>query len=717
MRNSSQLGPYSSSSSCFAAGGEAGAVMRSLNWSKTLLGPVESWSHSLSTTVKLLLADRSPLGLWWGPKYCQIYNDAYRPILGSRHPKSMGQSASLSFPEFWRVAGPLIETPFRKGTISWMGDLQVECKHYKETHFTISCSPVLDFTAPKSIGGVLGTVQEITQRIVEDRRTELLQDLRTRSSKPKNVEEACLVISEILERYTKDIPFALFYLLDGNGHRGYLAAASGLSIAKTKGRFVAEFDVESPAPHARSFVEALNRSELTILEPLPEKLAKLARGPWADPPTSAAVMRIPRNAADRPMGLLVLGMSSRLPFDENYRAFFELVGHQIAAAITDGHARTEQALQRITNENLRRSEQRLRLLLEIVPHHIWSFRPDGAITYSNRRLKDYTGLSAEELRSGGWAAIHPDDVERVKSAWRMAFEHGSEFEMEIRIRGRDGGYRRFFCHGVPVKDEHGHAVEWFGTGTDVEDRRRTEESLYELQTELAHIARVNTMGELAATIAHEVKQPLTAIVTDGNAGIRWLQQSPPNIAEAQIALEGIVKQGLMAGEVIGRIRALIRKSEPQITPVDLNELIRQVLALTREQLHRRNMPVSTDLSLDLPAIMGDSVQLQQVLLNLILNAIEATEDSTHGDNQLLITSASRGEHEALVSVRDSGAGIKPEHFDKLFTPFFTTKANGIGMGLVISRSIIEAHGGQLWATPNIGRGVTFQFLLPVRRMV
>jgi len=361
---------------------------------------------------------------------------------------------------------------------------------------------------------------------------------------------------------------------------------------------------------------------------------------------------------------------------------------------------------------LAESERRFRLLIESIPHHVWSLRTDGSLGYWNQRLVDYTGLTPEELRTGNWAALHPGDVERVKAAWQTALRSGTDYQVEQRLRGRDGRYRRFVSRAVPVKNEQGQPVEWFGTNTDVEDRRHTEEALYLLQTELAHIARVTTLGELAVSIAHEINQPLTAVVSNADASLRWLRQSPPNVDEARRALEDIVKQALRASEVIIRIRTLMRKGPRLSLVLNVNDLIEEILILVRPQIERRHVQLRTELATDLPSIAGDSIQLQQVVLNLVLNAIQAMDGQEEHSKELILVSRREGPHDIVISVRDSGEGIAAHQLDQLFQPFFTTKPGGIGMGLAICRSIIEAHGGRIWAISNVNHGANFQFSLP-----
>jgi len=245
------------------------------------------------------------------------------------------------------------------------------------------------------------------------------------------------------------------------------------------------------------------------------------------------------------------------------------------------------------------------------------------------------------------------------------------------------------------------------------ERLRAEQTVRMMQTELAHVGRVTTMGELAASIAHEVSQPLSAVVTNANACLRWLANTPPNVFEARESVSNILRDGQRAGEVIRRIRALLKKTPPQPTEQDVNELLKEVMPLVRDAFLKDNIDARLDLAHDLPAVKGDRVQLQQVILNLIMNGIEAMHQTARDPRRLEISSRRLESGEVAVTVRDSGVGVEPATFEKLFDPFFTTKPSGMGMGLSVSRAIVESHGGRLWASRNDGPGASFHVALPV----
>jgi len=335
----------SSAADCLAGGGEMGALMRSMDWSKTPIGAVECWSPALRMMVRLLLANRFPLLLWWGPRYCQLYNDPYRPVLGDKHPAAMGQPAKECFPEIWAIIGPLIDTPFCGGSATWMDDLQLEYIRYdrlEEAHFTVAYSPVPDDTLPSGIGGVLATVHEITEQIVGERRVAALRDLGARSAEAKTAEEACTIAAETLSQQSNDVPFALLYLMDGDRKHARLAGTAGIAKGQPESQPEIDVDAEISREQPWPLAEAFRTEEMQIVEDLQGKLANVPPGPWSDRPRSAVVFPIPSNIAHQVAGLLVLGISSRLRFDDHYRDFFELVRSQVATAIANARAYEEE---------------------------------------------------------------------------------------------------------------------------------------------------------------------------------------------------------------------------------------------------------------------------------------------------------------------------------------------------------------------------------------
>ena len=305
--------------------------------------------------------------------------------------------------------------------------------------------------------------------------------------------------------------------------------------------------------------------------------------------------------------------------------------------------------------------------------------------------------------------IHPDDRARMTEFFETVIQEKLDFDVGYRLVHPGGEVRELHAIGHPVPGPPGELTEFVGTVMDVTERRRAEEE----RQALAHANRITTMGQLTASIAHEVNQPIAAVVTNAQAALRWLTMQPSDPEEVRQALDRIVRNGRRAGDVIGRIRALVAKAAPRNDQLDINEVMLEVITLTRSELRSSGTLLQTQLAGGLPLILGDRIQLQQVMLNLILNAVEAMSGSRAGSRELLIKTEQHDPRAVLVAVRDSGPGVKPESLDRLFDAFYTTKPDGMGMGLSICRSIIEAHGGRVWATANLPRGAVLQFTLPL----
>jgi PAS domain S-box-containing protein len=515
----------------------------------------------------------------------------------------------------------------------------------------------------------------------------------------------------------------------------------------------------------------------------------------------------------------------------------ELIGTHLD--VTEQHLAKE-ALQKAFDE-IKKSEDRLQLVIDTIPTLVWRAGPDGVPDFLNQPALDYTGLSLDQAETGWPRAFHPDDKKGMLVKWSAIRESGMPGGLEARLRRFDGEYRWFLFQAVPLRDESGNIVKWYGSSTDIEDRKRAEvalreseqrfrdyaetasdwlweagpdhrttrisapvntigftpsgltgltrwdiatdvesepekwrqhramidarrpfrnfvytvsgngapvyvqtsgkpiydatgnflgyrgtgtditaairadhaeRALREAQAELAHVTRVTTLGELTASISHEVNQPLAAVVNAAAACLRWLDRGTPDLDEARRAVDWIIKEGNRASEVIRRVRALANKSEIEKVPLDVNDVIREVMALVQRELVSHQVSLQMELAPTLPMILGDRVQLQQVIINLVMNGIEAMQSVTDRPRQLVIRSRHDEKQQVLVSVTDCGVGIPAENADRLFNAFFTTKSSGMGMGLSICRSIIEAQGGHLWATEVLPHGATFQFTLP-----
>ena len=374
-------------------------------------------------------------------------------------------------------------------------------------------------------------------------------------------------------------------------------------------------------------------------------------------------------------------------------------------------------------EELRRSEGYLAEAQRLTRTGIWawSVTARGSVYWSqeNYRLFGFDPEGGIPSDEAFYQRVHPEDRDRVR---REVFlerpEEGSHFDVEFRLVLPDGTMKYVRSTGHAVRSISGNVLEYVGTSIDVTERKRAEEErerLRQAQEDLAHVNRVTTMGELTASLAHEVNQPITAAATDANACLRWLTRDDPDVEEARAAASRIVKDAMRAADIIGRIRLFFTKSAPQRELVDINEVIQEMVVLLRREATRYAISVRTELAADLRQVVGDRVQLQQVMMNLIMNGTDAMKD-VEGARELAIQSQPADNEELLVSVSDTGIGLPPQA-DQIFKAFFTTKPHGTGMGLSISRSIVESHGGRLWAGRNSPRGASFYFTLPSKVQV
>src|ERR1700751_1646496 len=395
----------------------------------------------------------------------------------------------------------------------------------------------------------------------------------------------------------------------------------------------------------------------------------------------------------------LLAVSVRTPSGE------QIVNYAIYRDITE---------RKRAEERLRESEARFQAMADTAPVLISMTGTDALCNYFNKPWLDFTGRTMEQEVGTGWVeGVHPDDVQGCFDCFLPAFHARKPFRMEYRLKRADGEYRWVIESGIPRYTVAGEFAGYIGSNIDITDLKRAAEErerLRQLQAELAHVNRVTTMGEVAASIAHEIKQPIAAAVRNAEACLQWLSREQPDLAEVREAAQEMVKEARRAAEIMTRVRSLFKKEEITREVLDLNEAITETASLVRDEAHLHSISVRTELDAELPRITADRVQLQQVLMNLTLNGLEAMKGTA---GALVIRSQRDKEGQPLISVSDAGMGLPVGEADKIFDPFFTTKPQGTGMGLAISRSIIESHGGHLWGIGNSGRAATFQFTLPI----
>lgn len=370
-------------------------------------------------------------------------------------------------------------------------------------------------------------------------------------------------------------------------------------------------------------------------------------------------------------------------------------------------------LEKSNLETLER-ERQLRSLAEAIPQQIWRADSKGEIEYCNRDLLKFTGRGASMLIGDKFFEIlHPSDAIIFRQDWEAARRSGVQFEIESRVRNSGGDYRWFLIRGIPQYTAGGEVACWFGVHIDIEDRYRAEEALRVAQGESARWSRTLSMAEVAASIAHEIKQPLTALITQAHACRRWLRAEPMNADKATNAAENLVRESARASAVVDRVRSLFIERDPLRETIDLNLLVDDAVQLLHDEAVRRGVSIHLDLS-DKPLwVSVDPIQIRQLVLNLVTNGMESTME-TGRSRKLAIRSELNGFGQVMISVRDNGAGLTEQVIEKMFEPFFTTKPYGTGMGLSICRSIVEAHEGQIWAD-GLAEGAIFHVVLGSRK--
>jgi PAS domain S-box-containing protein len=444
------------------------------------------------------------------------------------------------------------------------------------------------------------------------------------------------------------------------------------------------------------------------------------------PNKESAIHRSLRNPLHRPYdGSRGKCLNDRLE-SENFSLELGVAANRLAIGFQQAPGLDEE--KRVADEVERRVAERTRELakaneelqlqaglLQHLPVSAWTLKLDGTPDFVNQVWLDFSGQTLDFVRSHpeAWmTAVHPEDRETALRAFWEGVRSGQGFAMETRsLRAQDGTYRWHLNEAVVLRDERGKVLKFVGTTTDIDDQKRAEEALRQAQGDLARINRVTTMGELTASLAHELSQPISGAITNANVCLRKLGHNIPDLDGVRAAVTRIGGDARRAAEIIARIRSQFEKGDLNREVIDVSEIIRETVALLRGEAVRYNISVRTELAADLPQIVGDRVQLQQVAMNLIVNSIEAMKD-VDGVRRLVIQSQRAENEQILVSVVDTGQGFPPQLAEQIFDPFFPTKLHGTGMGLHISRSIIESHGGRLWAVGSSRRGATLHLNLP-----
>jgi PAS domain S-box-containing protein len=815
----------------FANGGEVGALMRALDWSKTPLGPVEQWPQSLKTSVSICLNSTFPILVWWGRELVKLYNGSYVQLIGSKHPRALGARGREVWPEIWDTIGPMLNGVLDLGKASWSDDLLLLLERHgyaEECYFTFSYSPIRDESG--GIGGVFTPVLETTQEVIERRRSRTLRDLANVSGlTAKNAKEACAAAARALSFNPYDLPIAAIYLFDDKRTSATLAANAPLEADAAN--FPNKIDFKAGA--WRSLAAVVRGESCTVdLEPL--KLDPLPLAPWGAAPSNAFAIPITQPNAIEPIGFLLAGISVRKRLDEKYRSFYVQVVGQLASLIREagilerestlraeseaerlrirelfmnapaaiailsgpshrftlvnqlylylvgrgsmqdlidksilaampelagqgivelldqvyrtgvpfvgnerhikvdrsgsgqlvdgffnfvyqpaldaqGHVEgilvlaidvTEQVL---ANQEIETREKQFRALADSIPQLAWMANADGFIGWYNQRWYEYTGATPEQMKGSGTEFVHPDFLPRVLARYEQSMKTGEPFDMVFPLRRADGTFRSFLSRALPVRDNAGTIVRWFGTNTDVEGQQRAEAALRQSE-------KLAAVGRLASSIAHEINNPLEAVTN-----LIYLARVAAVSPEAKLYLESAEHELERVSQITSQtLRFHKQQSAP--TPTDIVELLESILTLYRGKLSREGIRLKLKTAL-CPPLVCYAGEIRQVVANLISNALDAMPKK--GTLSLRVRPATNWRTEETgirFTVADTGQGMSPETRKHIYEPFYTTKGEfGTGLGLWVSAGIVEKHRGNIRVRSNSRpgeSGTVFSVVLP-----
>jgi PAS domain S-box-containing protein len=812
-----------------AGGGEMGARVRALDWSKTPLGPIATWPQSLKTSVSTCLNSRFPMLVWWGPELVKIYNDAYRPLIGSKHPWALGSPGREVWPEIWNVIGPMLNQVMERGEATVSEDLLLLLErdgYGEECYFSFSYSPIRDESG--LVGGVFTPVIETTERVIGARRLHTLRDLASVfGTQTRNANDACIAAVKVLAANPYDFPFAVIYLFDSQRTNANLIAHTGPPNFPVKVDLCAE---------GWQRLLASTSGENCMLELRAVKLDPLPQAPWGHAPDHAIAVPIqPANTTD-PIGFLLAGINVRKRLDEPYRLFYAQVADQIASTIWEADAvERERELREaaedersqirelflnapagimvtigpehhitlanrqyveligrssaaeIVGKPIRRAipelerqpffgwmdevyqtgvpfigrevvarlrrgpsgkeedayfnfvyqphrsadgrtdgllihavditdqvrarqeietrEEQFRVLANSIPQLAWMANPNGSIIWYNRRWYEYTGTTFEQMNGWGWRSVHkPELLPAVVAKYKHCLKSGEPFEMTFPLRRADGDFRLFLTLASPVRDKAGTIVRWFGTNTDIESQRKAE-------TGLRQAEKLAVVGRLAASIAHEINNPLEAVMN-----LIFLAR----LTAVNQETAGYLRS---AEEELGRVSQIasqalrFHKQQSSAMATDMVDLLDSVLTLYRGKLARNKIQVKLEKE-DCPHLVCYAGEIRQLLANLVGNATDAMPNG--GTLRLRVRPVTDWRHPGpgvRVTISDTGHGMSADVRRRIYEPFFTTKGEiGTGLGLWVSAGIVDKHKGSMHvrSRADLGQsGTTFTVILPI----
>ncbi|MGA9672262.1 MAG: ATP-binding protein [Terracidiphilus sp.] len=701
--------------SVFAGSDESSACLRALDWSTTPLGPLEKWPQALRTIVRVVLNSGYPMAICWGPDYVLLYNDAYRPIAGSRHPWALGRGAREVYPEAWDVIGPMYESVMARGkAVNVFSDVQVRLtrnNYLEEVYMAYSASPIPDDNG--RVAGVLNSALETTERVLEERRRHLLSDLASRAAGARTEEEVWRVSAETLGENCMSLPFAFLYEYRPSEHQAYLAGASvetdetlHPAIIDCRGENLWRFDAALPMDG--------------VLVELRDLASGVSVPNWPERPKEASVVPIRLGEHSEAVGFLVAGIHPGQAFGDAYRQFVRRVAEQITIGLASARAYEQERQREI--EKLHASEERLaetsRLyreqqqaatklqiqvdLLQQLPVAAWTLDPDGTPDFVNRVWLEFAGQTLEFVRSNpeAWMnAVHPEDRDKVISAFWEGVNSGRGFVFENRsLRAHDGAYRWHLQQAVPLHDAQGNVIKFVGTTTDIDDQKRVEESLAALD---------HAKTTFFSNVSHEFRTPLTLMLGPLEEVLAHERLEP----ECHERLVTVRRNGLRLLKLVNTLLDFSRmeagRAQTSYQPTELASFTSEIASAFDSAMKNAGLRFSVECLPIADPVYVDRDMWEKIVLNLLSNAYKFT---CEGEVALTLKPVDGA---VELQVRDTGVGIPEEHREQVFERFHrieSTQARtyeGTGIGLALVQELVKLHGGSVRVESAVGVGSTF----------
>ena len=706
-------GPKASTDRLFEGGGEMGSLMRSFEWSKTALGPVSGWSQALKTSVGIVLRSPAPMHLYWGPQFVQLYNNAYRPMAGAKHPTSMGQPGRECWPEIWHIVGPKYVASLAGQPATWSEDqpLLLDRKGFLEvTYFKAAFIPVPDETTASGIGGVLTTLIETTEQVHSERQRKILQEIAKRAAGSHSAEQACATAAATLGENASDVPFCLFYLLSQDGKEARLVAESGFG----PGSGLANpeiIDLTTPPAGAVGWPLAsmVRTAATTVWKDRPERFNELPKGPWSQSPRVAIAVPLASPDRPHPYGVIIAGVSPHRELDEGYQAFFELVAGQVVTVINAG------ALVRAQAEAERARTWLFAQLMQAPVSVCILTGPELVYSLANSRYLEMVGR--KEVVGKSLRAVYPEleQDSPVFRLWEGIFSSGVPYVAEEHCVAFDAGNgledRYYKFTGQPVRDATGKVTDIMVVAVDVTAQVLTRRRIESLVGELRQADQ--RKDEFLATLAHELRNPMAAI----SMALSLLESSggDPNKsaryqATARRQMQALVRlvDDLLDISRITRGTVELRKERTSLAAI-----VHNAATVTRAAVEGRGHRFEVTVGAGAFPVDVDATRIEQVVVNLLINATKYTDPggtlSVRLDREEV-----PGKAEAILRVRDSGRGIPADMLDSIFdifvqvAPSLDRSTGGLGVGLTLVKQMVELHGGTVRAhSDGPGRGSEF----------